>query len=357
MVGLGGVAQEHMRGIAASDRLVLAAGADINSDRASKSAADYGLKPYSDVTSMIANEALDGILVLTPPQFHLPVIKVAMNAGLPVLCEKPLAASRSDAEAIRNIVLQTGRAFQFGASYRFLPAIREAREIVQSGALGVIRCCSESLIGGQGAEAVESLSPVHYPEGGPGGTPMGLVDHGVHLIDAISWITGLAPTSVFGRGNISGDHPLAESVLMTLERGALVSLSYDEGTFGLSLPGSGVFTEGAGWNVDGFVSAGSYDAYPCILTIHGSDGALRIYPYANRLYHADADGLRQVPVDPLPNPNHFRLQAEEFGRAIRGEAQPGWAAGLDDGLAALDAVLGVYESQKSGRVVTLNYPD
>lgn len=351
LVGLGGVAQEHMRGYALSDRVEITAGADIDETRANDAAGRYNFTPYLDYQEMIDNEALDIICVLTPPALHRPVVEAAAAAGIHILCEKPLAPSMDDAEAMRRVLDQADVCFLFGASYRHLPAMQRARSMIAEGAIGKPRLLIETLIGGRGADKAKTLSDIHYPVGGPGGTPMGLVDHGIHMIDAFPWLTGSPVVSAVGFGNIAGREPVPEAATLQMANGAIGQLIYDEGTVSLSAPTEGVFTEGAGWNVNGFTPAGGWDAHPCVLHIYGDAAALRIYPYANVLYHATPQALHNVSLPALPVPNHFRAQIDTLAASINDGAA--LAASLDDGVQSLKALLAIYESADEKRVITL----
>lgn len=351
LVGLGGVAQEHLKACAHSDLVTLRCGADINPDRCKSAENDYGITAYSDYADMMQRETLDIICVLTPPAAHLPVIKDAAETGHHILCEKPLAPSMEDARAIADIVDKSGVHFQFGLSYRHLPAMQRARDIILNGDLGDIRLCYECAIGGLGLKAAKALPESHYPSGGPGGTAMGLVDHGIHMIDAFPWLTGHEPVSVWGRGNITGRPIASEYAAMELSNGALTHLIYDEGTFGLSLPGEGAFVEGAGWNVNGYVEPGGFDPYPTVLTVHGAAGAMRIYPYANRLYVETYTGLREITLPPFPAPNHFRAQIDSLARLIRDDGPV--SATIEDGLQTTNILLQIYQSAACKREIAL----
>jgi len=83
---------------------------------------------------------------------------------------------------------ESGVQLCYGASYRYLPALIAAREIILSGQLGEILLLRESCIGGSGSQNRQTLGPHHFPPGGPGGSSMGLIDHGIHLIDTFSWL-------------------------------------------------------------------------------------------------------------------------------------------------------------------------
>ncbi len=352
LVGLGGVAQEHMRGYAASDAVTIVAGADIDEARAQDAASRYEFTPHTDYQAMLETEELDIVCVLTPPAFHRPVVEAAAAKGCHILCEKPMAPSLEDAIAIGKAVKAANVKFLFGASYRHLPAMKAAKDLIISGAIGDVRLCTETVIGGNGLENIELLSPIHYPEGGPGGTGMGLVDHGVHMIDAFPWMTGSHVVDVVGQGNITGQAPVPEIVTMKLSNGVAVQLTYDEGTVSLVPPNEGIFTEGAGWNVSGFIPEGGWDPQPTTLLVYGSTGALRIYPYANALLHATNDGLKQIPLPSLPRPNHFKTQMESFAHSIV-ENTP-VAADYDDGLKSLKAILAIYQSAEERRIIEVS---
>lgn len=352
LVGLGEVALQHLRAYHSSTRVSVVCGADINFERAKDLADQYGFKPYDNYRKMIGDEALDIVCVLTPPSLHKEVVETAAQARCHVLCEKPIASNLEDAYAMRAAMANADRAFLFGSSYRYLPSMLRAKELIEEGKIGKPRLCTEAVVGGRGFENVRSVSKLHYPEGGPGGTPMGLVDHGVHMLDVFPWLLSTETSSVFGRGNISGARPEPEFAVLDLENGAMIQLLYDEATVSLNVPTDGGFTEGPGWNVSGFIEAGSWDPQPTTLSIFGESGALRIQPYANQLLLSNQDGLQMVPLPVLPTPNHFKAQIEHFCDAIQSGAPP--EATIDDGIRSLAALEGVYQSARLGHKVSIS---
>lgn len=351
LVGLGGVAQEHLRGYVGSSRVKVVAGADIDEQRCQAASETYGITPYADFRAMFSQEDLDIVAVLTPPAVHRVVVEEAAAKGFHILCEKPLAPSWEDAQAIAQAVDDAGVSFHFGASYRHLPAMQAARQLILSEKLGEIRLAYEVAVGGHGAQHAKPLPASHYPEGGFGGTPMGLVDHGVHMIDAFPWMTGLSVSEVYGRGNKTGSPLKSEYTAMTLSNGAIVHLVYDEATFGMLLPGEGMFTEGAGWNIHGYIPPGGFDSFPTTLTVHGSEGALRIYPYANKLFVSTEEGLNEYRLPPLPRPNHFCAQIDSLAEAItEGRAM---VSTLEDGVRSTSVLLAIYESAVEGKAISI----
>jgi predicted dehydrogenase len=242
-----------------------------------------------------------------------------------------------------------GVRLHYGASYRFLPALRAARELIGGGAIGTVRLLREQVVGGRGAAAQQALPASHYPLGGPGGSAMGLVDHGVHLADAFAWLTGSTVAGAQGAGNRSGDPLTPEHLTLRLANGAVGSLLYDEGTFFTDLPGEGLFSAGAGWSADGYSEGGGWDAHPGCIHVHGTDGALRAFHYANVLVLFDARGMRQIPLRGRAAPGHFTTQIETFADEIAGGLPA--SCPPEAGLEALQAVLAAYDPPDSGSLI------
>jgi predicted dehydrogenase len=127
---------------------VLVAGA-LSSDpeRAKASAAELGLDPersYGSFAEMAAAEAarpdgIEAVAIVTPNHMHFPAAKAFLDAGIHVICDKPLTSSLGDAKALAAAVEASGRLFILTHNYTGYPMVRHAREMVQLGALGDIR--------------------------------------------------------------------------------------------------------------------------------------------------------------------------------------------------------------------------
>jgi predicted dehydrogenase len=195
----------------------------------------------------------------------------------------------------------------------------------------------------------------HYPAGGPGGSGNGLVDHGIHLVDIFPWLADDEIVAVSGRGQRSGETPIAEFMAMELGSGALGQLIYDDATWSAELPFEGIFSWGPTWDQ---VAAGQAEQaggrwleQPGSIRVHGSRGSLRIFHYANQLFLRTAAGLEQVPVSGPPMPGQFGAEMASFAASIR-EDRPVEVPG-EAGRRALAAVLGVYRSMETGERVRL----
>ena len=130
------------------DQYTLVAGA-LSSDeaRAKVSGEELGLAPdriYSDFREMAKREAkrndgIEAVSVVTPNHLHFPVSKAFMEAGIHVICDKPLVHTSREAKALIGLEKKTGLIFALTHNYSGYPMIRQAREMVQAGSLGEIR--------------------------------------------------------------------------------------------------------------------------------------------------------------------------------------------------------------------------
>ncbi|CUH77518.1 Gfo/Idh/MocA family protein [Tropicibacter naphthalenivorans] len=126
----------------------LVAGA-LSSDpvRARASGAELGLDParcYDDFAAMAQAEAarpdgIDAVAIVTPNHMHAAPAIAFLDAGIHVICDKPLAASMEDARAIAAAVARSGKQFILTHNYTGYPLMRQAREMIARGDLGTLR--------------------------------------------------------------------------------------------------------------------------------------------------------------------------------------------------------------------------
>ena len=346
LIGLGGVAQAHLQAFKLLPQVDIVAVCDTRAAVAQQVAADWTAEAFSDYQQLLDYGFYDLVLVLTPASAHREIVEATARAGFDVFCEKPLAVSLDDGEAMVAACEQAGVRLFYGSCYRYLPAIIRARELIQQGAIGEIQLMSEQLLGGHGLAGYRELAPIHYPLGGPGGPGMGIVDHGVHLIDIFSWFNPHPITAISGRGLISGAAPCAEYMAMTFANGAMGHLLYTAASYSAALPNEGMFSGGQGWQADcSLLEPGVWEPEPGSISIYGSEGALRIFHYTNGLFLRDAQGLRQIALQGRPAFGHFATQLEDCIEAIRQQRPPSVSG--EDGVNALRTMLGIYNSSNA----------
>ncbi|MEX3900064.1 Gfo/Idh/MocA family oxidoreductase [Paraburkholderia sp. JPY432] len=189
------------------DRFELVAGA-LSSDpeRARASAVEAGIaRSYADWREMARAEAarddgIDAVAIVTPNHLHAPVATAFLEAGIHVICDKPLAVSLAEGEALAKLAQSTKRLFAVTHTYSGYPLVRHARELVEGGELGEIRVVqveyaqdwlAEPLeTGGANKQAGWRTDPALA---GPAGC---LGDIGTHAYQLAAFVTGMMPRAL-----------------------------------------------------------------------------------------------------------------------------------------------------------------
>ena len=189
IAGFGWVARDHMAPAIAAAGGELAAVAD-TSPAARAGAQALGARAYAEVSEMLAAERLDALYVATPNHLHLGPVHAAAAAGLPVLCEKPMAASLDDAEAMGRAVAEAGVLYGTAFDQRRHPAHMALRDAVATGIIGrpsavrIAYCCWVDPLWrppGQAGEANWRADP----RAAGGGAVVDLAPHGLDLVHAL----------------------------------------------------------------------------------------------------------------------------------------------------------------------------
>ena len=119
--------------------LKLAALADADTERAQRCATAWGFaKAHGDWQALINDPSVDVVAITTPNHLHYPMAMAAIAAGKAVYCEKPLAVSLEQADAMRRAASAAGVVTRVGYNYQHNPMIGLARELIENGDLGQI---------------------------------------------------------------------------------------------------------------------------------------------------------------------------------------------------------------------------
>ena len=144
---------------------------------------------------------IDAVVIVTPNHLHHPIAATFLNAGIHVVCDKPMTTTVRDAEDLCNIVKRTGRIFALTHNYTGYPMIAEAREIVvRSGRLGRVRKVVAHYLQGLAGHAARE-KPVTGRRGGGRirrrQAPSSAVgDIGTHVDNLVRHVTGLETASL-----------------------------------------------------------------------------------------------------------------------------------------------------------------
>ncbi len=169
---------------------------------------------------------LDGVVISTPTVWHTDQALQSMKAGLPVFCQRPLGRNLTEVSSLLETSHRTNRLLTVDLPYRYLTAVERIRELILAGDLGELYAVDMRFF--------TALSPVepwcHDVRSAGGGC---VVDLGIHLIDALLWMTGSsvveanAQTLRAGKRYVRGDREVEDyaSAALTLESGAVANLS------------------------------------------------------------------------------------------------------------------------------------
>src|SRR5688572_12500340 len=124
VVGVGHLGQHHARLLAAMEHVELVAVVDTRPGRAAEIAAKYGGEPHTDSIAVL--DRVDAVSVAVPTESHVAVAMPFIERGVPVLVEKPIAASLRDADRLMKAAEQRGVILAAGHTERFNPAVAAA---------------------------------------------------------------------------------------------------------------------------------------------------------------------------------------------------------------------------------------
>jgi len=276
----------HRRAAALDGEIELVAGAlSSRADKARASGQDLGLadaRNHGSWETLLADEVrrtetdrIDFVSIVTPNHMHFPVARAFAEAGIHVVCDKPLVHTSGQAQELAAVVARSGVVFAVTYNYTGYPMVREARAMVRAGAIGEVR----KVI-------------VEYNQGW---LATKLEDSGQKQAD---WRTDPARSGIAGAIGDIGSH--AENLVATVTGLQLESLCADLTTFvaGRRLDDDGNlllrFTNGArGVLIASQIEVGCENDLR--LRVFGSSGTLEWHQEEpNTLLHSPIDGPRRV---------------------------------------------------------------
>lgn len=145
IIGCGVIAPNHLTVLIGLDNVELVAVCDVVKEKADKKAEEYGCTAYYDYKEMIASESLDSVHICLPHYLHSEVTIYCLNAGVDVLCEKPMDISYAKALQMKEAADKSGRKLGIIFQNRYNPGTRFAVKLLKSGKIGELRGVSASL--------------------------------------------------------------------------------------------------------------------------------------------------------------------------------------------------------------------
>lgn len=369
LIGCGGVSRSHSKGLRAAKNVELVALADVYAPNLQTAGEAYGIdRRYLDYREMLARERLDLVAVCTQAPQHAPIVIAAAEYGVRgVLCEKPIALTLEEADAMLAACARSGTRLAINHQTRMIPSTAAAERLVREGAIGEVR-------------VARMLDKGARPAGNS------LMELVTHIFDLLRLYAG-NPAWIAAHltvGGSDGRQRLATVADIQYSQAAWPS----DRDCGLVLGDRGNVTIGfgprEGWHcgmlatLDSFFQPGrskaTGEAWHPSMELVGTDGVLflggtsdHVDLYLHRGPWAPPGRLERivVPAEPITAgpyaeggaqvPYHTAM-VEELVRAIEEGREHRSSGG--DGRWALEMILGVYESHRRvGARVELPLPD
>ncbi len=326
LIGLGRLGRVYARDLGtriACARLV--AVADVDKDAVDEVTREIdGARGYTNPTELIADPAVDAVIIVTPTSTHGELTKAAALAGKAIFCEKPLAITMDEAIAMRRVVQETGVFFQLGFMRRFDRGYVAAKERLGAGAIG-------------DAVVFKSTSRDPYPPSVEYANPASsgglLIDMGIHDFDLARWFMGEVATVQAIGGALAYPQLAAIGDIDN----AVVSLVFDSGRLGVvDLTRNGIY------------------GYDITTELLGTAGTLRIgYLRETPLLVMTGSGVTHdaVPYFMERFRDAYTTQLENFAKNVLHGRTPPITA--DDGVEALRIAVAATRAQQTGLPVAV----
>jgi predicted dehydrogenase len=210
---------------------------------------------YQDYRAMLEGETagpegkrLDFVDIATPPSEHAKVAHAALDAGLHVLCEKPLATTTEDARALLRHAVRAERVLYPCHNYKHAPVIKAVRAVLETGRIGKVHLVTLQTFRNTHARGVAGFRPDWRRERRHSGGGIAM-DHGSHTFYlAFEWLRGY-PTSISARAAAMGPYD-----------------TEDDFSCSLRFP-AGIASAHLSWNAG---------VRKVLYTVHGTLGAVRV---------------------------------------------------------------------------------
>jgi len=205
LVGTGLMANEHLRNLAIVPGAVVTALADpvessLATAKQTLGAAADAATTFTDGAALAKSGLVDAVIVASPNYTHRSVLEPLFDAGLPILCEKPLATTLEDARWVAERAAQSKAPFWTAMEYRYMPPVVEYIEQLRAGRIGTLRMLS---IREHRFPFLKKIGDWNRFNRNTGGT---MVEKCCHFFDMMRLIVGAEAVRVYCSGAMDVNH-------------------------------------------------------------------------------------------------------------------------------------------------------
>jgi predicted dehydrogenase len=341
VAGAGYIGQAHMAVARHSPTCTLSAIVD-PSPAAVALAAQAGVPLFKNIEELLANNRPDGLVLATPNPLHVPQALQCIDAGMPILLEKPIATSVAEGEQLLRVVEATGAKVLMGHHRAHSPIMAKAREVLDSGKLG-------KLVAVMGSATFYKPDPYYADapwRGEPGAGPI--------LLNMINEVHNLRILC----GEIVAVQAFASHATrgFPVEDTVAINLRFASGVLGTFLL-SDTAACARSWEQTSQENKAyaTYEDEDCYV-ITGTNGSLSVPTMRLKTYPRPEDRswwkAFEVGVVGMVRDDPLKHQMEHFGQVVRGEASP--LVSAQDGLLNLRVTEAIAEAARTGRTVHLD---
>ncbi len=333
IIGCGGIAKTHAAALADLPEATFAACCDIDEARARALAERYDVPHvFTDIGELLNSGTVDMVLICTPHPSHAGIVIAAAEAGIHVLCEKPLTIDLGESDRMVEAAERAG--IKFGGIFqrRFWPAAQQIHHAIEEGELGRLTLaeCQVRIWRPREYFAKDAWRGKWATEGGGA-----LMNQAVHAIDLFQWYMGPI-TEIFGRYAtlLHGDY-------IDVEDTVVATVVFANGALGIIEAATTVKPD-LGFKV---AVHGTSNAMVSVWEQpEGNAGVIDLWTIQGQEEHVDVfeEGRERVPGFP----EFHRLQIQDFVRAVRDDREP--AVTGAEARKALEIILAIYHSSRTG---------
>ena len=346
VVGLGLMGRVHARNARDLGARIVG-GADVAADTREEFEAEFGVPTYESYEDLLAEEAIDAVVITTPNRFHEAIATDALEAGYDVLVEKPLAHTLESAERIAAAAEAAPGFCMIGFHSRFSPAAKATRAYADAGRFGDIGHVEATYVRRRGIPSPGSWFTTEELSGGGS-----LIDVGVHVVDLSMFVLGFpTPVEVTGvaRSNFGGRDDYADP------DGFAQTWGGESGTFDVEDSVSAFVRFESGQSVSLEVAWATNRPPASELVVRGTDAgaSLEMEGEVVELYEAGNHGVDHYvtsEIDARGGPDGHTAEMQHFLEATATGVQPTMNT-VEQALAVQRVIDGVYRSSESERSV------
>ncbi len=313
VVGCGRIAQAYLDALRGFQDVKLEAAVDTRGEAAQSAAEVWRCRSFESIEQMLDACTIDGAIVCTPPNLHAQGASQLLEAGVPVLCEKPFAIDLEEARAMVASAQQADRVLMMASKFRYVEDMIRAKSIIASGMMGQVhfyRNCFTARV-----DMRDRWNS--NPEVAGGGV---LIDNGTHSIDIVRYFLGPIKRIFAFEGRRIAGLPVEDTVTISAITDQDVMARID-----------------LSWSI--------HIDTPNYVEVDGTEGALRVGWKASRYQHNGHPEWISFGVG-YDKVKAFEAQIANFVNTVRGTAEP--SINMYDGLHSVAVVKAAYQSLQSG---------